>query len=193
MKRAFLLFVTLIFLATMPIMAGTLDWTLTGPDNGIGNPTFTGSGTFTTVFSGTPGIWDITAMDGTFTDNVNGVGGYVGLAGNIGYGTSLDGLYTFDNRLSNYQLVNANNANGLLFAFGWIEANIAYGGIGVAPYTSQLWETIPGYPVYEPSNGPGYAIDFEITKSAPEPASLFMLATGLMVLGLLRRKRTAKA
>jgi hypothetical protein len=67
MSRRLPVFLTLVLLLVggIPAMAGTFDWTVT-PVNGDG---ISGSGTLTTSYV-SPGVFDVTAMTGTFADTI---------------------------------------------------------------------------------------------------------------------------
>ena len=125
-------------------------------------------------------------MSGIFSDPTNGVHGSVNIDDSTGYsGTSTDGLYTFDNQLSEFQLVNALNTNGLLFDVSdGTEVNVAYTADGSA---GQLFETIPGGPNWLPSYGAGYPIEFNVSCGTPEPITLAFVGAGLLALAYKRR------
>jgi hypothetical protein len=180
------------FVATLAMLAGiapasasTLDWTVTGTS-------ISGAGTLTTGTEYSPGIFGVTGVTGVFADTNSSVSGVVSYPFNSNgvTQTSPDGLYYYDNLF--YSIPGQtmfNSTGGLLFLVGGgatfpggAEVNIA--GDGGSGY--QLWETTQNAQ-YLPGSGAGYAVEFN--ASAPEPASFALLGAGLIVLGLVRRKR----
>jgi hypothetical protein len=183
-------FLALLVLLTVPAVAGTINWSITG--DGI-----LGSGTLTIGAEFAPNVFAITNVTGTFSDTNNGIDGIITdpfvATGELL--TSPDGLYNYDNLLLLSPGMMFDSAGGLLFnvnggvgVLGGSEINIA--GIGSS---YQLWETKYGGGYLPTDVWPGYTVNFtdlpEPSTAVPEQSStLFLMLLGLAFMALFAGK-----
>jgi hypothetical protein len=191
----FALVVALTFAAAVPARAGTLYWNVSG--TGI-----TGSGTLTTTYGGSPGVFNVTGMTGTFTDNLDSINGVVGDPYPAPGGVVLSPYSIFDYDQILYlphsgQPLLLDSAGGLLFdvpdgsSAEYAEVNISGIGSGyelwVAPDPASGSYYPPGWP-----GNPGYSVQFDVSCQTPEPGTwMLILSGGLLILipRVLRRAR----
>jgi hypothetical protein len=213
MKRLSILFVVLFFvsvMSVMSVMADTYQWAISSCDlsnsdsgscdlnPGVNPGAIFGSGTLTTVYSGTPNVWNITSFDGNYVNNSYGISGTTTIDNRVGFtGTSTDGLFTYDNQLdNNLQLVNG--TAGLLFDVNGLsgtEINLEYGGTGPTPFADQLYETFPGncgpQPCFALVEGIYFVVTPQNDQTTPEPFSMILTGTGLFLV-VIGKKRFAR-
>ncbi|WP_428537163.1 PEP-CTERM sorting domain-containing protein [Rhodopila sp.] len=175
-----------------PASATIYDWTFSDAAASI-----TGSGQLTTSDTPDGKGYDITSITGLLGGET--VTGLVG--GNPGYSTgngsspsilTLDGLFYYDNIL--YAAANSDQGSlldnsGLLFSTaGHVEANI-FGNFYDFGYASSISGPAVGYD-HNDGSGATFAV-----AAVPEPASIAVVAGGLIGLGVIRRpqRRLAQA
>lgn len=139
------------------------------PCDDIFNDIFTLKITFTVPFT-VPGSADIDA-------DISGTIGRSGNSPNIHNGSSL--TIDFDNDL--HHLSYTNGPGG---SFGGFDIRINDVD-PIGPYTNSSSQ----FPVVRPVNGQILNLTQEFPKSVPEPSTIFMLGSGLLVLGRSVRKK----
>lgn len=165
--------------------ADSINFTITGND-------INASGTITVAPSNTAGIDEITGISGDFySPNVSGTITSLKVGSYNSSSPSSDSFYIYDDTL--YTAGNAPSCSGgaagglldtcgLVFFVGSDEVNIYGNGGGAGGY--QLLD----------DNGAGYldndAVSFSVSPT-PEPSTLVLGLTGLLAVGLIKRRMRA--
>ena len=173
-------------ISNAPASATVYNWTFSDVAAAI-----SGSGQLTTADSRDGNGNDITSITGTLGGET--VTGLVG--GNPGYSTgngsspwilTSDGLFYYDNIL--YPAANSDQGalldnSGLVFSTtGHVEANI-FGSSGEYGYASSISGPASGYD-HNDTSGATFTI-----AAVPEPASMAVIGSGLLGLGMIRRRQ----